>query len=320
MGDQVKRDRPGDEPFGLLELGSNSLKFYLVGSLTGPAPSIETHKFPWGVAHEFFSHNALGPGAVDEVIETIRGIKEHARGLPPESMLAVATGVFRELPNMPDIARSVKKETGIRIRVISGIDEARLMARDFHLQSTGSGPTLLVDLGGATLEWAYMDGHIYRDWGSLPLGAIRNQHRFEGDQKDPALYLQKSSKYCDEALRSIPVHGALQVVATGGTAKAAARCQGYDVVSLNEMRRLMEQVLRMGPPGSLKPARQRVFLPGLVILWRVMVRCRAQSFTYGKASVRDGMAGRLTRLIGSYRREELHATLLLHSTQVWQKE
>ncbi len=314
------KDQLGDKPFGLLELGSNSLKFYLVDSLSGPSPSIKTKKFPWRIAHEFFSRGALGDEAIEELTTSIKGVESYSKGIPLDSMLAVATGVFREIPNATEIAKHVKAATGIRIRVISGSDEAKLMARDFHLQETATGPTLLSDLGGATMEWAFVDNRSYRDWGSLPLGAIRNQYKFQSLRSDPAEYVQRSSKYCDEALRQLPIQDTVQVVATGGTAKAMAKCLGNNVVPLHEVRRLMEQVLREGAPNLLKPIRRLVFLPGIVILWRVLVRCKAQSFTYGKTSVRDGMAGRLTRLLGTYQRDKLHATLLLHSSQIYRKE
>ena len=78
----------------------------------------------------------------------------------------------------------------------------------------------------------------------------------------------------------------------------------------------MEETLRQGPPAILKPTRQAVFLPGMVILWRTMLRCHASDMTYGRNSVRDGMAGRLVRLLGTWKRQDLHATLLLHSSQI----
>ena len=43
------------KPFGLFELGSTSLKFYLVKLGESEKEMIETRKFPWNLAHEFFS-------------------------------------------------------------------------------------------------------------------------------------------------------------------------------------------------------------------------------------------------------------------------
>ena len=192
------------------------------------------------LAHDFFANGVLSEPAIAELVDTIRGVEDHSDGIPLKSMLAVATGVFREIPNAADVASRVSGDTGVRVRIIGGSDEAKLMARDFNLQSAAKSATLLIDLGGATLEWAYLDERSYRNWGSLPLGAIRNEYLFHKHRSDPGGYLKESSTYCDEVLAKLPFRGPAQVVATGGTAKAAARCYGHDIVPLDQIRKLME--------------------------------------------------------------------------------
>jgi exopolyphosphatase/pppGpp-phosphohydrolase len=236
-------------------------------------------------------------------------------GLPLRGMLAIATGVFREIDNVDLVADRVKAETGLRIRVISGEDEAKLMAKDFAAH-TAEGSTFLFDLGGATMEWAWFDAGETKQCGSVPLGAIRNEYAFKRLRSDHERYLSESAAFCDERLASLPPVGAATVVGTGGTVKAATRCAGRDTVPVETLCGLLDQVLRVGPPQHLKPSRQVVFLPGLVILWRILKRCQAPHLAYGKASVRDGMAGRLVRLLGTYRRQDLHATLLLNTRQL----
>jgi exopolyphosphatase/guanosine-5'-triphosphate,3'-diphosphate pyrophosphatase len=269
-------DISGDRPFGLLELGSNSLKFYLVGKApgSGEPPSVKTVKFPWRIAHDFFLDGRIGERSMAEVVDWIRRVEEFAEGIPLESMLAVATGVFRELEEIGALANRILDETGVRVRVISGADEAKLMARDFHA-SSGGGSAFLFDLGGATMEWAWFDRGAHRNWGSLPLGAIRNEYLFRRHAGDRVHYVQASSAHIDAELRRLPFDSIERVVGTGGTAKAASRCCGSERVSIEAVRELMERVLRDGAPEDLKPARRAVFLPGLAILWRILVRCRA---------------------------------------------
>jgi exopolyphosphatase/guanosine-5'-triphosphate,3'-diphosphate pyrophosphatase len=305
-------------PFGLLELGSNSLKFYLVAGRGESGARITTYKASWRVAHEFFRHGSIGEAAAEEIIRSLRAVEAHAAGLPLSGMLAVATGVFREIENMDDVAARVKQETGVRIRVISGADEAKLMARDFTRHTAGRS-VFLFDLGGATTEWAWFDRGEPRQCGSLRLGAIRNEYALRPYRENRAAYLTESAQRCDEQLASLPFREPVDVVATGGTAKAAARHLGSDTVTCAAVRDLIDQVLEHGPPGTLKPARSAVFLPGLIILWRILERCRAPYLTYGKASVRDGMAGRLLRLLEKHERQDLHATLLLNTSMLRKK-
>lgn len=91
-----------------------------------------------------------------------------------EELLPFATSAVRDAANGDEVLASVRAETGIHIRVLSGSEEARLTflaARRWFGWS--SGRLLLLDIGGGSLEIAagideYPDLAI-----SLPLGAGR---------------------------------------------------------------------------------------------------------------------------------------------------
>ena len=298
----------------MLEMGSNSLKLYLVDQPGASSPEIETVKFPWNVAHDFFSTGALSPGTVDEIVARIAEAELLADGVEFTGVLSVATGVFREVARLDALIERVKAETGVRIRVISGADEAMLMARgfrDLHIDA----PAVLCDLGGATLEWVFMDESGSARSGSERLGAIRNEYAFAALKGSPDEYLERSAAYCDEILAQLPWTGTPVVVAAGGTALALTEIAASLVVSTEQLREIIAGVMRDGPPEGIKPSRQAVLLPGLVILWRVAERCSASQLTYGTAAVRHGMVCRLLQLLQRHAANELHATQLLRTTQ-----
>lgn len=302
---------------GLIEMGSNSLKYYHIFSTsTGGPPSIETSKAPWRVAHEYYQKGAIDQATLDNMIEFIKRIEVMTPHLPVSQMMALATGVFREIDDLQAITARIKDETGVRVRVISGPDEAKLMARSFLKDSLYGASVLLADLGGATMEWAWCPGGKLDSCGSLSLGAIRNQYAVEADPGDPDRYVRAAADYCDEKLADFSLQRAEHILVTGGTAKAAAKCLASKTMSIAQLSDLVQRVARNGPPEGLKPARKPVFLSGLIILWRLCLRCRAEGIVYSKASVKQGMAARLLRLLESVQPRDLHATLLLRSTRI----
>jgi exopolyphosphatase/pppGpp-phosphohydrolase len=307
---------PGErEVFGLLEMGSNSLKLYVVPrDAAADAGEIETTKFPWRVAHDLFGKGALAPATTDEVVACVGQAALHAMSRDVLGMLAIATGVFRELPDMEALAARITAETGVVPRVIGGQDEASLMARGFRELAIAP-PAVMFDLGGASLEWAWKPGSGPTRAGSLPLGAIRNAARFAPLVTAGARYLADSAGYCDELLRALPITGTARVVATGGTAEALAAVVGAERVGAAELGALIERVQREGAPETLKPGRREVFLPGLVILSRVVARCGADGLSYGTSAVRLGMVRRLIQLLEKFPPSELRATQLLRVTQ-----
>ena len=104
------------------------------------------------------------------------------------------------------------------------------------------------------------------------------------------------------------------LLVTGGTAKALADTFGYDDIGRADLEAAIREVLKRGAPESLKPNRREVYLPGLIILERLMARCQAPSLKYSRTSVREGMASRLVDLLDKKSdRHDLHSTLLLHT-------
>jgi predicted Ser/Thr protein kinase len=300
------------EPLLVLEAGSNSLKLYVVDPLAGEH-STEVHKFSWTVAHEFFATGRVSPA----LFETIRDCLQQAAAAAPvpiASALAIATGVFREIDDVEPLFARVRAETGVRLRLISGADEARLMARGLRELPTAL-PTLLCDLGGATLEWMWLRRDRPPQFGSLPLGAIRNQYRLAPHLATPAEYLRESDALCDAQLDRLPVEGPLHVMVTGGTTETLAQLLGHEQIDAAELDAMIDRVLREGPPPDIKAARKSVLLPGLCIVRRVVARFGQGGFRHGSAAVRGGMIRRLLELLDSVAQADLHATMLLRTRE-----
>lgn len=300
---------PTTRPFGLLELGSNSLKFYRLEFRSTKDFKVTTRKWKWKVSHDYYSSGVLDEVSTRAVVAAIQRVVTDSRDIAPHEIICLATGVFRDIRSIRRLTARIATETGVRTRVITGKDEARLMAKSF--KSTRLGDIFLCDLGGSTTEWATMSDGRRMACGSLPLGAIRNLYALTGSSGDPD-YLRKCATCCDRALRTIAETRSFHVMATGGTAKALAMCQG-EVVSLVELRKFIRTVHVDGPPQTLKPKRRDVFLPGLVILERIATRCRSSSIEYAKNSLRDGLIERLLSLVKRNPRRDIRATLLLHT-------
>lgn len=295
-------------------MGSNSLKLYLVPRGAGGVEAVETAKLPWRVAHDLYERGSLSAEATFEVVRLVgeAGRRLEERGV--SGMMAIATGVFRELPGLDELSERIVAETGVRPRVISGHDEAALMARGFRELGI-SAPAVMCDLGGASLEWAWMPERGAVQSGSLPLGAIRDTYRFAHLEHSSEEWLARIVAHCDEALAVLPVSGTPRIVATGGTAEALASVVGRERVSAAELAEVIERVRTQGAPPELKPGRRTVFLPGLVILSRVVSRFGADGLTYGTSAVRLGMVRRLIQLLERFPAGQLHATQLLGATR-----
>jgi len=257
--------------FLVLELGSKSLKIHRkVGD-----GSFEKYKVPWDAGHEVYREGRLSTGSRDLLVDIVRRLER--RGFRREAMLAVATGALRDAVDREAFLAFVRERLSIEIRILSGREEASLLAQGFIDASTER-PALVLDIGGGSLQTVYLapDQTILRD--SLPLGAIRLHYlgRDSRDRFDHGFV----SEMIEGILREASVIQVPAACGTGGPVKALAQVLGRERMTLEDLTALEERVLREGPPPGLKPERSMIFLPGVMVMRRLLAHCGASQLRY----------------------------------------
>jgi exopolyphosphatase/guanosine-5'-triphosphate,3'-diphosphate pyrophosphatase len=116
------------------------------------------------------------------------------------SVRAIATSAVREAENSREFIQKVKNETGIKIEIASGFEEARFIYLGI-LQALPvfNKKILLIDIGGGSTEFLVAcQREIYYD-NSLKLGAIRLTKKFFNEDKIDS----KSVKDCRNFIKGI---------------------------------------------------------------------------------------------------------------------
>src|SRR3954467_7598062 len=102
---------------------------------------------------------SLTPTATTAALQTLAKFRRLADAHRVDKIVAAATSAIREADNGGDFIAEVAKRTGIRIRIISGADEARLihMAAVYGVHIGGT-PAGGVDIGGGRIGGPPRDG------------------------------------------------------------------------------------------------------------------------------------------------------------------
>ncbi len=87
-------------------------------------------------------------------------------------ILVTATAAVRDASNRIEFLWMVESATGLRIRILSGEEEARITRRGALSRIDVAEPVAVLDIGGGSTEWA-ADIRF-----SLPLGSVRVAERF----------------------------------------------------------------------------------------------------------------------------------------------
>ena len=167
----------GDRTLAAIDVGSNSIKLLVArrdAADPGHAVEILREKEMVRLGQETLAAGALSEEAMEDGLDCLARYAALARAAGADAISAVATCAVREASNGGEFVRRARRETGIRLSVISGEEEARLITRAVRTDLPPScDPLLVLDIGGGSTEVVVAKGEKILLAESLDLGAVR---------------------------------------------------------------------------------------------------------------------------------------------------
>jgi exopolyphosphatase/guanosine-5'-triphosphate,3'-diphosphate pyrophosphatase len=157
------------------DLGSNS--FHLLVADARPDGTFEpvaTDKEMLRLGSTVAATGQIGRVGAAAAVGVVRRFAAMAESLGAEEIVACATAAFREASDSLAVVDRIEAETAVKVRVISGREEARLIFDAVRASvAIDPGPALALDLGGGSLEVMVGDARGLRWATSLKLGVAR---------------------------------------------------------------------------------------------------------------------------------------------------
>ena len=168
---------PPAAPFGksgtmaVIDVGSNSIRLVIYkGPRRAPLPILD-EKVPCGLGRGMDSRGRMSPRSMDLALRTVSRFVDIARSMGVSGIKAVATAAVRNAANGPGFREAVERECGISLRVLSGMEEARLSALG-TLCAIPDADGIVGDIGGGSLELVEICEGETGNHATLPLGTI----------------------------------------------------------------------------------------------------------------------------------------------------
>jgi len=276
---------------GVLDIGSNTGHLLVVDAHRGAAPlPAYSHKEPLRLA-EHLQHGEITRGGIKALTEFVADAVVVAEDKGAQDMLGFATSAVRDAGNSDAVLDHVAAETGVRIAVLPGEDEARLTFLAVRRWFGWSAGRLAVfDIGGGSLEIAAgPDEEPDVAW-SIPLGAARLARDHFGGSKPDATQiraLRKKIRMDIAADAGLVRRGGTPdlAVATSKTFRSLARICGAAPseegplvarsLALSDLEQWIPRLVEMDPadlatlPG-VSPSRTHQIVPGALVAEAVM--------------------------------------------------
>lgn len=252
----------------------------------------------------------LAEDAMERGLAALKAFRAIADSHGVDQIICTATSAVRESSNGKEFVAQIKKLTGIQVRILSGKEEARMIAlavRDvIDLKNRRA---LIVDIGGGSVELIVADArHIYFA-DSIKAGVIRLTERFMHHDPPAPKDLKKLQKWLKMKLE--PLSKKIQnlspeiAVGTSGTMLAMGalvadrRKNGKskmqkDMMTITEVEQVNENLQsmtmdeRMKMP-SLDKKRADQIVAGGMLIETVMEKCRVNEMTLQDRALREGL-------------------------------
>jgi exopolyphosphatase/guanosine-5'-triphosphate,3'-diphosphate pyrophosphatase len=275
-----------DVRLAAIDIGSNSIRQIVADvSATGSIRVVDEMRASPRLGAGVRETGVLSETAIQQALEALNRMATLARQLGAARIEAVATSAVRDAANGLTFLELVRAETGLEVRVLAGEDEARLSFRSAVAHfDLGVGRTVVMDIGGGSLELAMSADGLLERLISLPFGAIRLTEEFLGPRTRPKDVRRLREAVRDDIRKALPVRDwrGAQVIGSGGTfpnlAGAYLARQGVQTARTThgtrvprvELEHILELLQEMTPeqraavPG-LNPARADIIVAGLAV-------------------------------------------------------
>lgn len=290
---------------GVADVGSNAIRLVAAEFI---APTTWTELFservPVRLGRGVYRTGRLDPEAVEGAVRALSRFRDVLDELGIERYRAVATSAVRESADGKALIRRIREECGVKLEVISGVEEIRLVywaVRD--ALGIGDEPWVLADLGGGSLEVALADGDGMIDAESHAIGSVRLYEEMENAHGSRKKFRRLLDEYLD-ALRILALDRPVDAVgfaATGGNmedlaALAGARPdeRGVSVLPLADLQKAIARLSKRSVEErieelGLRADRADVILPAAMVYERLARMAGVEEVHVPHAGVKEGV-------------------------------
>ena len=165
--------------FAAIDIGSNAVRLLIKSVNDGDSPDKMTKtvllRVPLRLGEEVFGTGSISDEKEKQLLRTVKAFRLLMKVYDVTAYRACATSAMRDASNGMQIARKVHNKTGIRLEIINGLEEAR-MVYDSHIADLlgREGHYIYVDVGGGSTEVSVISNGKLIGSNSYDIGTVRS--------------------------------------------------------------------------------------------------------------------------------------------------
>ena len=162
-----------------IDIGSNGARL-LIKNFDDNAPASSRIKkqlfvrIPSRLGKDVFALGKISKERQRMMMHMMKGFKQFMELYNVEHFRACATSAMRDAENGKKVMRRIEKETGIKLEIIPGAEEAQLLCNNLvENTESGVGNFAYVDVGGGSTEISLLHDGVLAESHSFNIGTLR---------------------------------------------------------------------------------------------------------------------------------------------------
>ncbi|GAB4378335.1 MAG: rod shape-determining protein [Salibacteraceae bacterium] len=281
--------------FGAIDIGSNAVRLLISNVFESGAKATfkkqSLVRVPIRLGADAFLNHTIPADKQEDFINTMHAFQHLIAVYRPHKFRAIATSAFREADNGIALVNRTFEETGIRIEVISGKEEAEIVYANGLRDNMDENKTYLyMDVGGGSTELTLFHKHKAVASGSFNVGSVRLLMNIVRDDD-----WDDMKKW----VRSVTgkISGELALIGSGGNINKYCKLlmkEYGEAISPNEIHHLYKRLKSMTTEQRieqlyLNPDRADVIVPAGKIFTSILKWSGASTAYVPKIGVSDGI-------------------------------
>lgn len=296
-----------------IDIGSNAIRM-MVADVSTDSPRLHViKKFRAAVrlGHDVFTQGLITAASLEIAKATFHRYALTNQEYSVTKCRAVATSACREARNQKEFLDVIYKTSGIRIEVIDGTEEGRLIhlavRKELELDNK---KTMLIDVGGGSVEVTFSQGDKMLATRSFPMGTVRvleNLNKRNLNENHLNIIMGEFIGALGEHIYTNCDHEPVDfAIGTGGNLECLGQLKvqllkrsPHTFLTLTELGLIIEELRKLKIKERieklhLRPDRADVILPAAMLVQTIMRQAETEKILIPSVGLRDGLIWSMT--------------------------
>ena len=261
------------EKAAIVDLGTNTFHLMIVNINEQSYEILHRERVPVRIGKDGISKGLITPEAIDRAKDTLTHFRNKIEAFEVEKVRIMGTSAIRNAGNKQEFLSEIKDSVGLEIEVIDGKEESELILEGVRLALNIESTSLVMDIGGGSIEFIICDDEKILWNHSFEIGAQRLLDQFHKIDPISQTEITELEDYFKNALvllsEAITIHKPTHLIGSSGTFDTLSEiyCAENDIeinegqkelpLTLDAYRTIHEELIT-------KNKQERLAIPGMV--------------------------------------------------------